>query len=100
MTFDLLCIVLLHCCLFLIVFSFFFPPLLTFHPHVVFLPFSWPLPQLEPSHIRLIVYQDCERRGRNVLFDSNARKKGTEETPVNVSYKFSVCSPFLNTIYY
>uniref|UniRef100_A0A3P9IZ22 Folliculin interacting protein 1 n=1 Tax=Oryzias latipes TaxID=8090 RepID=A0A3P9IZ22_ORYLA len=44
---------------------------------------SWPLPQLEPSHIRLIVYQDCERRGRNVLFDSNARKKGTEETPVN-----------------
>ncbi|XP_024122331.1 folliculin-interacting protein 1 isoform X1 [Oryzias melastigma] len=45
--------------------------------------FSWPLPQLEPSQIRLIVYQDCERRGRNVLFDSNARKKGTEETPVN-----------------
>ncbi|XP_038162747.1 folliculin-interacting protein 1 isoform X1 [Cyprinodon tularosa] len=44
--------------------------------------FSWPLPQLEPSQIRLIVYQDCERRGRNVLFDSNAKKRGTEETPV------------------
>ncbi|KAF1378323.1 hypothetical protein PFLUV_G00189350 [Perca fluviatilis] len=44
--------------------------------------FSWPVPQLEPSQIRLIVYQDCERRGRNVLFDSNAKKKGTEETPV------------------
>uniref|UniRef100_A0A1A8IJM8 Folliculin interacting protein 1 n=1 Tax=Nothobranchius kuhntae TaxID=321403 RepID=A0A1A8IJM8_NOTKU len=44
--------------------------------------FSWPLPQLEPSQIRLIVYQDCERRGRNVLFDSNAKKKGTEETPI------------------
>ncbi|XP_040005719.1 folliculin-interacting protein 1 isoform X2 [Xiphias gladius] len=42
---------------------------------------SWPLPQLEPSQIRLIVYQDCERRGRNVLFDSNAKKRGTEETP-------------------
>uniref|UniRef100_A0A3B3WRG3 UDENN FNIP1/2-type domain-containing protein n=1 Tax=Poecilia mexicana TaxID=48701 RepID=A0A3B3WRG3_9TELE len=42
----------------------------------------WPLPQLEPSQIRLIVYQDCERRGRNVLFDSNAKKKGTEETPI------------------
>uniref|UniRef100_A0A8C3A7K6 Folliculin interacting protein 1 n=1 Tax=Cyclopterus lumpus TaxID=8103 RepID=A0A8C3A7K6_CYCLU len=35
-------------------------------------PSSWPIPQLEPSQIRLIVYQDCERRGRNVLFDSNA----------------------------
>ncbi|XP_034746695.1 folliculin-interacting protein 1 isoform X4 [Etheostoma cragini] len=44
--------------------------------------FSWPVPQLEPSQIRLIVYQDCERRGRNVLFDSNAKKRGTEETPV------------------
>ncbi|XP_031164037.1 folliculin-interacting protein 1 isoform X2 [Sander lucioperca] len=43
---------------------------------------SWPVPQLEPSQIRLIVYQDCERRGRNVLFDSNTKKKGTEETPV------------------
>ncbi|XP_056252938.1 folliculin-interacting protein 1 isoform X1 [Seriola aureovittata] len=43
---------------------------------------SWPLPQLEPSQIRLIVYQDCERRGRNVLFDSNAKKRGTEETPI------------------
>ncbi|KAK2828092.1 hypothetical protein Q5P01_019126 [Channa striata] len=42
--------------------------------------FSWPLPQLEPSQIRLIVYQDCERRGRNVLFDSNTKKRGTEET--------------------
>ncbi|XP_023131511.1 folliculin-interacting protein 1 [Amphiprion ocellaris] len=44
--------------------------------------FSWPFPQLEPSQIRLIVYQDCERRGRNVLFDSNAKKRGTEETPI------------------
>ncbi|XP_034062448.1 folliculin-interacting protein 1 isoform X1 [Gymnodraco acuticeps] len=44
--------------------------------------FSWPIPQLDPSQIRLIVYQDCERRGRNVLFDSNAKKKGTEETPI------------------
>ncbi|XP_029925316.1 folliculin-interacting protein 1 isoform X2 [Myripristis murdjan] len=49
--------------------------------------FSWPIPQLEPSQIRLIVYQDCERRGRNVLFDSNAKKRGTEETPIT-----SVCS--------
>uniref|UniRef100_A0A8C5HB00 Folliculin-interacting protein 1-like n=1 Tax=Gouania willdenowi TaxID=441366 RepID=A0A8C5HB00_GOUWI len=46
---------------------------------------TWPLPQLEPSQIRLIVYQDCERRGRNILFDSNAKKRATEETPITVS---------------
>ncbi|XP_054610975.1 folliculin-interacting protein 1 isoform X2 [Dunckerocampus dactyliophorus] len=44
---------------------------------------SWPIPQLEPGHIRLIVYQDCERRGRNVLFDSNAKKRGTEDAHLN-----------------
>ncbi|XP_062909333.1 folliculin-interacting protein 1 isoform X1 [Mobula hypostoma] len=38
--------------------------------------FSWPAPEFNPSQIRLLVYQDCERRGRNVLFDS----KKTEET--------------------
>ncbi|XP_032885176.1 folliculin-interacting protein 1 isoform X1 [Amblyraja radiata] len=38
--------------------------------------FSWPAPEFNPTQIRLIVYQDCERRGRNVLFDS----KKTEET--------------------
>ncbi|XP_029303969.1 LOW QUALITY PROTEIN: folliculin-interacting protein 1 [Cottoperca gobio] len=47
--------------------------------------FSWPIPQLDPSQIRLIVYQDCERRGRNVLFDSNAKKRGTEETPITTT---------------
>ncbi|XP_062867486.1 folliculin-interacting protein 1 isoform X2 [Trichomycterus rosablanca] len=40
--------------------------------------FSWPSPELEPSQIRLIVYQDCERRGRNILFDSNTKKRGME----------------------
>ncbi|RXM30847.1 Folliculin-interacting protein 1 [Acipenser ruthenus] len=44
---------------------------------------SWTSPKFDPSQIRLIVYQDCERRGRNVLFDSNAKKKMTEETPVS-----------------
>ncbi|XP_072302158.1 folliculin-interacting protein 1 isoform X2 [Eucyclogobius newberryi] len=44
--------------------------------------FSWPVPQLEPCQIRLLVYQDCERRGRNVLFDSNAKKRGAEEANV------------------
>ncbi|XP_026051347.1 folliculin-interacting protein 1-like isoform X3 [Carassius auratus] len=44
--------------------------------------FSWSSPELEPCQIRLIVYQDCERRGRNVLFDSDARKRSTEDAPV------------------
>ncbi|KAM9695412.1 folliculin-interacting protein 1 isoform 1-T1 [Trichechus inunguis] len=44
--------------------------------------FSWPLPEFDPSQIRLIVYQDCERRGRNVLFDSSAKRK-TEDITVS-----------------
>ncbi|XP_028906115.1 folliculin-interacting protein 1 isoform X1 [Ornithorhynchus anatinus] len=44
--------------------------------------FSWPLPEFDPSQIRLIVYQDCERRGRNVLFDSSAKRK-TEDMSVS-----------------
>uniref|UniRef100_A0A672U1Y8 Folliculin interacting protein 1 n=1 Tax=Strigops habroptila TaxID=2489341 RepID=A0A672U1Y8_STRHB len=42
---------------------------------LVFFNQSWPLPEFDPSQIRLIVYQDCERRGRNVLFDSSAKRK-------------------------
>ncbi|KAL0994551.1 hypothetical protein UPYG_G00123850 [Umbra pygmaea] len=40
---------------------------------------SWSSPQLDPSQIRLIVYQDCERRGRNVLFDSSTKKRSAED---------------------
>ncbi|XP_072517795.1 folliculin-interacting protein 1 isoform X2 [Salminus brasiliensis] len=43
---------------------------------------SWPSPELEPGQIRLIVYQDCERRGRNVLFDSNTKKRSAEDASV------------------
>ncbi|XP_036604741.1 folliculin-interacting protein 1 isoform X2 [Trichosurus vulpecula] len=43
---------------------------------------SWPLSEFDPSQIRLIVYQDCERRGRNVLFDSNTKRK-TEDISVS-----------------
>ncbi|XP_008570401.1 PREDICTED: folliculin-interacting protein 1-like [Galeopterus variegatus] len=46
--------------------------------------FSWPLPEFDPSQIRLIVYQDCERRGRNVLFDSSVKRKN-EDISVSVS---------------
>ncbi|XP_004629496.1 folliculin-interacting protein 1 [Octodon degus] len=44
--------------------------------------FSWPLSEFDPSQIRLIVYQDCERRGRNVLFDSSVKRKH-EDTSVS-----------------
>ncbi|XP_053317911.1 folliculin-interacting protein 1 isoform X2 [Spea bombifrons] len=37
--------------------------------------FSWPSHEFDTSQIRLIVYQDCEKRGRNVLFDSSSKRK-------------------------
>ncbi|XP_041049199.1 folliculin-interacting protein 1 isoform X3 [Carcharodon carcharias] len=46
--------------------------------------FSWPAPEFNPSQVRLIVYQDCERRGRNVLFDSKATKKTEENSASKV----------------
>ncbi|XP_055452600.1 folliculin-interacting protein 2 isoform X2 [Psammomys obesus] len=39
---------------------------------------SWSCAEFDLSDIRLIVYQDCERRGRQVMFDSRAVQK-TEE---------------------
>ncbi|XP_008847526.1 folliculin-interacting protein 1 isoform X1 [Nannospalax galili] len=42
--------------------------------------FSWPLPEFDPSQIRLIIYQDCERRGRNVLFDSSVPRKSEDSS--------------------
>ncbi|XP_042325012.1 folliculin-interacting protein 2 isoform X2 [Sceloporus undulatus] len=41
--------------------------------------FSWSCSGFDLNEIRLIVYQDCERRGRQVLFDSTAVHK-TDET--------------------
>ncbi|CAH2300607.1 Hypothetical predicted protein [Pelobates cultripes] len=42
--------------------------------------FSWPSSELDLNSIRLIVYQDCERRGRQVLFDSKAVREVKNET--------------------
>ncbi|XP_065549699.1 folliculin-interacting protein 2 isoform X4 [Lathamus discolor] len=36
---------------------------------------SWSTSEFDLNEIRLIVYQDCERRGRQVLFDSKAVRK-------------------------
>ncbi|XP_032659343.1 folliculin-interacting protein 2 isoform X2 [Chelonoidis abingdonii] len=40
--------------------------------------FSWSCSEFDLNEIRLIVYQDCERRGRQVLFDSKAVRKVDE----------------------
>uniref|UniRef100_A0ABI7YKK2 UDENN FNIP1/2-type domain-containing protein n=1 Tax=Felis catus TaxID=9685 RepID=A0ABI7YKK2_FELCA len=55
--------------------------------------FSWPLPEFDPSQIRLIVYQDCERRGRNVLFDSSVKRKNED-----ISVSGSRCSSDANML--
>ncbi|XP_058406258.1 folliculin-interacting protein 2 isoform X4 [Diceros bicornis minor] len=55
---------------------------------------SWSCSEFDLNEIRLIVYQDCERRGRQVLFDSKAVHKieevatqKTEDVPIKVSAK-------------
>ncbi|XP_050802186.1 folliculin-interacting protein 2 isoform X2 [Gopherus flavomarginatus] len=40
--------------------------------------FSWSCSEFDLNEIRLILYQDCERRGRQVLFDSKAVRKVDE----------------------
>ncbi|XP_040827297.1 folliculin-interacting protein 1 isoform X3 [Ochotona curzoniae] len=55
--------------------------------------FSWPLSEFDPNQIRLIVYQDCERRGRNVLFDSSVKRKNED-----MSVSGSRCSSDANML--
>ncbi|XP_031229991.1 folliculin-interacting protein 2 isoform X4 [Mastomys coucha] len=54
--------------------------------------FSWSCSEFDLSDIRLLVYQDCERRGRQVMFDSRAVQKmeeaaaqKAEDVPVKMS---------------
>uniref|UniRef100_A0A452UR36 Folliculin interacting protein 2 n=1 Tax=Ursus maritimus TaxID=29073 RepID=A0A452UR36_URSMA len=56
--------------------------------------FVWSCSEFDLNEIRLIVYQDCERRGRQVLFDSKAVHKieevatqKTEDVPIKLSAK-------------
>ncbi|XP_076788666.1 folliculin-interacting protein 2 isoform X4 [Arvicanthis niloticus] len=53
---------------------------------------SWSCSEFDLSDIRLIVYQDCERRGRQVMFDSRAVQKmeeaaaqKAEDVPIKMS---------------
>ncbi|XP_023414249.2 folliculin-interacting protein 2 isoform X3 [Loxodonta africana] len=57
-------------------------------------PDVWSCSEFDLNEIRLIVYQDCERRGRQVLFDSKAVHKieevaaqNTEDDPLKMSAK-------------
>lgn len=34
-----------------------------------------PFPQLEQDEIRVLVFRDCDRKGKTLLFDSKAVKK-------------------------
>ncbi|XP_041119322.1 folliculin-interacting protein 2-like isoform X3 [Polyodon spathula] len=45
--------------------------------------YSWASSELDLTQIRLIVYQDCERRGRQVLFDSKTVCKVDESAQKN-----------------
>ncbi|MEE6461130.1 hypothetical protein FKM82_001201 [Ascaphus truei] len=67
-------------------------------PHM---PLSWPCSELDLNYIRLIVYQDCERRGRQVLFDSKAVleiKDGTAQVLANVLQRSGEHAPTKTTI--
>ncbi|XP_064566834.1 folliculin-interacting protein 2 isoform X2 [Zonotrichia leucophrys gambelii] len=52
--------------------------------------FSWSSLELDLNEIRLIVYQDCERRGRQVLFDSKAVRKIDEAVVQKMADEASV----------
>ncbi|XP_064418043.1 folliculin-interacting protein 2 isoform X2 [Latimeria chalumnae] len=47
--------------------------------------FSWSSSGFDLNQTRLIVYQDCERRGRQVLFDSKAVRKLNESAAQKVA---------------
>ncbi|NXK60650.1 FNIP2 protein, partial [Sylvietta virens] len=51
---------------------------------------SWSSSEFDLNEIRLIVYQDCERRGRQVLFDSKAVRKIDEAVVQKIADEASV----------
>ncbi|KFP83455.1 Folliculin-interacting protein 2, partial [Acanthisitta chloris] len=51
---------------------------------------SWSSSEFDLNEIRLIVYQDCERRGRQVLFDSKAVRKVDEAVVQKMADEASV----------
>uniref|UniRef100_A0A803Y0V1 Folliculin interacting protein 2 n=1 Tax=Meleagris gallopavo TaxID=9103 RepID=A0A803Y0V1_MELGA len=66
----------------------------------------WSSSEFDLNEIRLIVYQDCERRGRQVLFDSKAVRKideaviqkMAEDAPVKTSVRTCQASSGNNSI--
>ncbi|NWY66916.1 FNIP2 protein, partial [Erithacus rubecula] len=51
---------------------------------------SWSSSEFDLNEIRLIVYQDCERRGRQVLFDSKAVRKIDEAVVQKMAEEASI----------
>ncbi|KAM5255703.1 folliculin-interacting protein 2 isoform 2-T2 [Ctenodactylus gundi] len=51
--------------------------------------FGWSCSESDLSELRLIVYQDCERRGRQVLFDSKAVQEVAAQKSEDVPGKMS-----------
>lgn len=47
-----------------------------------------PFPQLEQDEIRVLVFRDCDRKGKTLLFDSKAVKKD-EKPQVFLCWKMS-----------
>ncbi|KAM9678749.1 folliculin-interacting protein 2 isoform 4-T4 [Trichechus inunguis] len=71
--------------------------------HTTELHSSWSCSESDLNEIRLIVYQDCERRGRQVLFDSKAvhrieeAAQSTEDVPMKMSAKCCQGSGIVNS---
>uniref|UniRef100_A0A672S792 Folliculin-interacting protein 2-like n=1 Tax=Sinocyclocheilus grahami TaxID=75366 RepID=A0A672S792_SINGR len=63
----------------------------------VSLSFSWASAEFDLAQIRLIVYQDCEKRGRQVLFDSKAIHKLDTSEPVTCKNPIVTVSFILKT---
>ncbi|NXC55296.1 FNIP2 protein, partial [Aleadryas rufinucha] len=57
---------------------------------------SWSSSEFDLNEIRLIVYQDCERRGRQVLFDSKAVRKIDEGVVQKMADEASVKTSAMN----
>uniref|UniRef100_A0A803Y3J1 Folliculin interacting protein 2 n=1 Tax=Meleagris gallopavo TaxID=9103 RepID=A0A803Y3J1_MELGA len=74
-----------------------------FYFNILFIICSWSSSEFDLNEIRLIVYQDCERRGRQVLFDSKAVRKideakMAEDAPVKTSVRTCQASSGNNSI--
>ena len=69
-----------------------------------------PFPQLEQDEIRVLVFRDCDRKGKTLLFDSKAVKNEKSQVflcwkmsqqilifnPAVETFQFLICLSFIN----